>query len=189
MLLLAVLLSASPVGETALVRTTPLGALAACKAKTLDQAADCLRNNLSENDRIALVAAPNGSSIRGQIDRFVQFEFRLYEPDSEVGQWLRKRGIESRMVQSSVIIDEYLAEQRGANLDLNAVAKASRGVPDGTPPTAAELSNEAADTATRTKLSREECAKITKLPLDELGECFKQGDRILVSRMEKAGSN
>ncbi|MBA3525431.1 MAG: hypothetical protein M3438_02010 [Pseudomonadota bacterium] len=171
-------------------RTTPVGSLASCDAKDLDEAANCLREKLSESDRIALVGSPvGGGVIRGEIDRFVQYEFRLYEPNSKVGNWLRERGIDSRMVQSSVIIDEYLYQQRGSTLDLRKIAKAAHGMPDGTPPTAGEFSGSEFDPTPSIKISREECAKITKLPPDQLGECFTQGDHINVTRIEKKSAN
>ena len=136
----------------------------------------------------ALVAADGPSAIRGQIDRFVQFEFRLYEPDSPVGNWLRERGITSRLAQSSVIIEEYLAQQREMTLDLREVAKATRDLPDGTAPTAAEFAASRARQVPSTKIPKDDCATITKLPPDELGECYMEGDRIKVTH-KKASAN
>ena len=167
-------------------RTTPIGTLSACAPSNLKDAVSCLESRLSEADRKSLVGARGGANIRGQIDRFIQYEFRLHEADAALGNWLRRRGISSPMAQSAVVIEEYLASLRGGTLDLKAVAKASARIPNGTPPTLAELTAEEAETQASAKIDREECAAITKLPLAEIGECFRVGDRIKVSRVQRA---
>ena len=170
-------------------QSTQPGTLAACNATSLNAAADCLRTKLSGADQIALAGAPGGSAIRGDIDQLVRYEFRLDDSSSRVGSWLRKRGIISPMLQSSVIIDQYLAQKRGTSMDLRLIAKVGAGMPSGKPPTLADVTPDASREEPQVVISREECAAITKLPLDEVGECSRVGDKIKILRKTKMGAN
>ncbi|MGI8931127.1 MAG: hypothetical protein ACR2FK_01930 [Sphingomicrobium sp.] len=169
-------------------QSTQPGTLASCNATSLNEAAECLRTKLSEADQGALVGAQGGSAIRGDIDQLVRYEFRLDDSSSKVGTWLRKKGIASPMLQSSVIIEQYLAQKRGASLDLRLIAKVGAGMPSGTPPKLKDVTPDASQKEPQVAISREQCAVITKLPLDELGKCSRVGDKIKVLRKMK-GAN
>jgi hypothetical protein len=118
---------------SALAAPTPAGSFSGCGAETLDAAVQCLRTGLSEDDRKALASGANTSSTRGRMDALVRREILSEGTNSPLTRWLAAQGITHPMLQSAVLIDSYLASERGRTLDLRAVARLNATMPPAPP--------------------------------------------------------